>query len=68
MIFILLGALIDIPALLAYAHIGIAVALIFMFIIRPVSVFICLGAYRFVRGKHHMTWRDLWFISFVRET
>lgn len=48
MIFILLGALIDIGALLEYAGIGIAVALIFMFVLRPITVFASLGAYMFV--------------------
>lgn len=66
-IFILLGALVDLPSLLAYAPIGITTALIFMFIIRPIAVFISLGA--FVKlGKEKLTVRDLLFISFVRET
>lgn len=68
MIFILLGALIDIGALLEYAGIGIAVALIFMFVLRPITVFASLGAYMFVRGKQKMTVQELLFISFVRET
>lgn len=68
MIFILLGALIDIGALLDYAGIGIAVALIFMFVLRPITVFVSLGAYIFVRGKQKMTIQELLFISFVRET
>lgn len=68
MIFILLGALIDIGALLEYAGIGIAVALIFMFVLRPITVFASLGAYMFVWGKQKMTVQELLFISFVRET
>lgn len=68
MIFILLGALIDIGALLEYAGIGIVVALIFMFVLRPLTVFISLGGYMFVRGKQKMTIQELLFISFVRET
>ena len=68
MIFILLGALIDIWALIEYAGIGIAVAFIFMFVIRPITVFVSLSAYLFVRGKQKMTVQELLFISFVRET
>lgn len=66
-IFILLGALVDIPSLINYAPIGITIALIFMFIIRPIAVFISLGAFTQL-GKEKMTVRDLLFISFVRET
>lgn len=66
-IFILLGVLVDLPSLLVYAPIGISIALIFMFIIRPIAVFISLGY--FVKfGKEKLTVRDLFFISFVRET
>ncbi len=68
MIFILLGALIDIPALLEYAVIGIITALVFMFVIRPITVFASLGVYMWVKGHHRMTARELLFISFVRET
>jgi NhaP-type Na+/H+ and K+/H+ antiporter len=66
-IFILLGALVDLPSLIAYAPIGISVALIFMFIIRPIAVFLSLGAFKYF-GNEKLTIRDLLFISFVRET
>jgi NhaP-type Na+/H+ or K+/H+ antiporter len=66
-IFLMLGALIDVPALISYAPIGISVALIFMFLIRPMAVLISL--WPFVLSKSdNLTWRDLMFISFVRET
>ncbi|MDP1619972.1 MAG: cation:proton antiporter, partial [bacterium] len=66
-IFILLGALVDPVQLLTYAPIGIVAALIFMFIIRPVAVFVSLGGFHFF-GREKLSWRDLLFISFVRET
>lgn len=66
-IFILLGALVNLEHLIAYAPIGIAAALIFMFIIRPIAVFVSLGSFHFW-GKEKLSWNDLWFISFVRET
>lgn len=66
-IFILLGALVDPVRLVEYAPIGIAAALIFMFIIRPIAVFVSLGGFHFF-GREKLGWRDLLFISFVRET
>ncbi len=44
-IFLLVGALVNVQALLAYAPIGIAAALIFMVVIRPAMVFITLGVF-----------------------
>lgn len=66
-VFIFLGALVDIPALISYAGVGLIAALVFMLIIRPLIVFISLGAWRFA-GKDRLTIPDLIFISFVRET
>lgn len=66
-IFILLGALVDIKSLLVYAPLGILVALVFMFIIRPITVFISLFIFRYF-GKEKMTWQEMLFISFIRET
>ncbi len=66
-IFILLGSLVDLPKLIEYAPIGIAAALIFMFIIRPIAVFVSMGAFTYW-GKEKLSVRDLLFISFVRET
>jgi len=68
-IFLLVGALVDVHALIAYAPVGIAAALIFMFVIRPVMVFLMLGVYGFVpKHPRGLTFKELLFISFVRET
>lgn len=66
-IFLLLGALVDARGLLEYAPTGIAAALIFMCIIRPISVFSSLLPFSFL-GKERLSIRELLFISFVRET
>ena len=69
LIFLLVGALVDVNALVAYAPIGIAAALLFMFVLRPAMVFLMLGLYRFVPGsKRGLSLGELLFISFVRET
>ena len=44
-IFLLVGALVDVHALIAYAPLGIAAALVFMFVLRPAMVFLVLGVY-----------------------
>jgi NhaP-type Na+/H+ or K+/H+ antiporter len=67
-IFLLVGALVDIHALIAYAPIGIAVALIFMFVLRPAMVFLMLGIYTMFSGRRGLSAKELLFISFVRET
>lgn len=67
-IFVLVGALVDPAALLAYAPLGIAAALVFMFVLRPAMVFLMLGLYRLVPGERGMSVRELLFVSFVRET
>ncbi|MFZ1989228.1 MAG: cation:proton antiporter [Alphaproteobacteria bacterium] len=68
-IFLLVGALVNINALIAYAPVGIAVALIFMFVLRPVMVFSMLGLYSlFPNSPRALSVRELLFISFVRET
>lgn len=66
-IFLLLGALVEFDSLLEYAGIGILAALVFMFVIRPVSVFLVLGPLS-IFGKKKLSVRELLFISFVRET
>ena len=66
-IFLLLGALVEPSQLLAYAPIGLAAAFIFMFIIRPISVLVSLAPFSLF-GKDQFSWRELAFISFVRET
>lgn len=66
-IFILLGALVDVGSLIQYAGIGIIASVLFMFVIRPLSVLITLGPFSFL-GKERFNIRELLFISFVRET
>lgn len=66
-IFLLLGALIELPALIEYAPIGITAAFAFIFLIRPLSVFLTLGPFALF-GKDRLKLSQLWFISCVRET
>lgn len=66
-IFLLLGALVEPQALIAYAPVGIISVLVFMFVIRPISVFVTLGPFSLF-GKDRLGIRELLFISFVRET
>lgn len=66
-IFLLLGAMVDIKSLITYAPIGILAALAFMFIIRPIAVFLSLLPFN-LSEKEKMSWREMLFISFVRET
>ncbi len=66
LIFLLLGATVDVPALLEMAGPGIVMGLIFIFIIRPIAVFATL--FPFMRGKHRFSVQELLFLSFVRET
>lgn len=65
-IFILLGALVPLPLLLASAPLGILAAALFMGVIRPLAVFITLLPWTFGRGGFRLA--DLLFLSFVRET
>ncbi|MBS0469708.1 MAG: cation:proton antiporter [Proteobacteria bacterium] len=68
-IFLLVGALVDVNSLIAYAPIGIATALIFMFVLRPAMVFAMLGIFTlFPNSPRGLSVRELLFISFVRET
>ena len=68
-IFLLVGALVNVDTLIAYAPIGIAAALIFMLIIRPAVVFITLGFYGVLpKDSGGLSFQELLFISFVRET
>ncbi len=67
-IFVLVGALVNIHSLIAYAPAGIAVALTFMFVLRPLMVFLMLGIYGLRGATRGLSWGELTFISFVRET
>jgi cell volume regulation protein A len=66
-IFLLVGALVDLRALLTYAPIGILAALVFMFVIRPLMVFLVLGPFA-LKKTGGLSLAELLFISFVRET
>lgn len=66
LIFLLLGATVDVSALMSVAPLGIITGLFFMFVIRPIAVFATLTP--FMAGKHRLTLRELLFLSFVRET
>jgi cell volume regulation protein A len=66
-IFILLGALVPLGMLTSTMGIGVAAALIFMFVIRPAVVFITLLPW--MRQKNDLlSWREVLFLSFIRET
>ncbi len=65
-IFVLLGALVDINVLVSYAGIGIICAIIFMGVIRPLAVGISL--FPFYTFTKRFSFKELLFISFVRET
>lgn len=64
-IFVVLGALVPVPTLLALAPIGIAAALIFMFVVRPLAVFISLLPWLW---RSIFTFKEVLFLSFIRET
>lgn len=66
-IFVLLGALVDVKSLFAYAGIGIAAAMVFMFVIRPLTVMVSLAPFYFFK-QQKIGIREMLFISFVRET
>lgn len=66
-IFLLLGALVQPEALWQSAGMGIAAAVLFMGVVRPLSVWVSLGPALVLPGCR-LHWRDLLFISFVRET
>jgi len=66
-VFIFLGALVDVQALISYAGIGLLSAVIFMFVIRPVTVFISLSFWTKF-GRDRLSFKDLIFVSMVRET
>jgi NhaP-type Na+/H+ or K+/H+ antiporter len=66
-IFLLLGALIDPNILVTYAPLGLLASAIFIFIIRPVAVLGSLGPLKLF-SPQIIWWKDIWFISWVRET
>jgi len=64
-IFIILGALVPVSTLIELAPIGIIAGLIFMFILRPIVVFVSLAPWWY-KGVFQL--RDLLFLSLIRET
>ncbi len=66
-IFLLLGALVDVPALLSYAPLGLLAAFLFMFVIRPLTVGVSLLPFVFF-GQDRPTLKEIAFVAFVRET
>jgi cell volume regulation protein A len=68
-IFLLLGAITPISVLLATAGIGIIAGLLFIFVIRPLVVFITLAPWSWAANKSRLfSIKELMFMSFVRET
>jgi cell volume regulation protein A len=66
-IFVLLGAVIPVSALMQTAVIGIIASLIFMFAVRPLVVFISLFPWMMGKEKRFSI-SDFLFLSFIRET
>lgn len=64
-IFIMLGALVPVAVLMKTAPLGILAALLFMFLVRPLVVFISLAPWL---TKAKISGRDILFLSFIRET
>ena len=66
-IFVLLGAVIPIPALVQTAGIGIVAALVFMLVVRPVVVFTSLLPWLFGKNRR-FNFAEYIFLSSIRET
>lgn len=64
-IFVILGAIIPLPTLISLAPIGITAGLLFIFVIRPLVVYISLFPWLLTK-KFKLT--DLLFLSTIRET
>jgi cell volume regulation protein A len=63
-IFVLLGSQVDFHLLVQYLWQGMALLFVFMFIARPLTVFLCAGPDR--RAK--WSFNELLFMSWTRET
>jgi NhaP-type Na+/H+ or K+/H+ antiporter len=66
-VFIILGALVNIETLASHALFGFIAGMVFIFIIRPISVFVSLGGLR-AFPKIAFSLNELLFMSWVRET
>lgn len=64
LIFVLLGSQVDFQVLKEYGIQGILVALVFMFIARPLTVLFCLLPDR----NAQWTWKEVFFFFWTRET
>lgn len=68
-IFTLLGAMVNIGELGKYAGLGILVALTFIFVLRPLMVVLTLNWFTWLGKKdQRMSWNQIWFLSWIRET
>lgn len=66
LIFMLLGTLVHPEELLQVAVPGLIMGFLFMFVIRPIITFISLGV--FCKSKQRFSFKEMLFLSFVRET
>lgn len=83
LVFLTLGAIVDVRLLLQYAPIGIAIGLAFMFVVRPLVVYFCMipfvlySSWKRARAEQRgeevdliadVTWKDVGLMASVRET
>lgn len=66
-VFVLLGALTPLDLFVELASLGIAVTLVFMFLVRPTVVFASLLPWMLTK-RALLSWREVMFLSFIRET
>lgn len=66
-IFVLLGAMVNLADLQTYAVHGILIALVFIFLLRPLMAHLMLSPF-VLFGKNRMTWNQVRFLSWIRET
>jgi len=64
-IFVILGAMVPVSIMIKMSFFGILTALIFMFVVRPLVVFISLFPW-IIKGKFKLP--EILFLSFIRET
>jgi cell volume regulation protein A len=66
-IFVLLGAMVSLTSLVELLPLGIVTALVFMFILRPLVVYLSLLPWMIsINALFH--WKEALFLSFIRET
>ena len=64
-IFIILGGLVPLATIIGYAPVGIITAILFIVVIRPLSVFVSLAPWVYT---HKLKFNELLFLSLIRET